>query len=204
VNLKANTINEAWFMANQACYKHGYEFVIQRGSYAGQRRKQLESMLIEIVYPETRPLATSFKSQQFSSDADIVKYFYSYLCSDEKQKGEDYTYGNRIYKHLETLIEILKKTPDTNQAVIEVAQPDDILLDSPPCLRSLSWKYVNGKINLASYWRSFDLTNGLPTNLGGLQLLNEYVCGLANLKTGKLIAFSDGAHIYDHWWDLFA
>ena len=97
---------------------------------------------------------------------------------------------------------MLKKTPMTNQASISVAQPTDTKLEHPPCLRDLSWKIVDGKLNLTSYWRSWDLHSGLPTNLGGLELLNELVAYEVGVPVGKQICFSDGGHVYDYAWDL--
>jgi len=104
---------------------------------------------------------------------------------------------------LDTLIEMLRESPGTNQATIEIARPEDILLESPPCLRVLSWKVIESELWLTSFWRSWDLYAALSTNLGGLQLLNEMIAEAAGLETGAQIAYSDGAHIYDHFWGLF-
>jgi len=122
-----------------------------------------------------------------------------YLFSDEIQETEEYTYGKRIFQYMPTLIEMLRENPYTNQAVIEVGQPSDILLSDPPCLRVLSFKVVEGAVNLGCYFRSWDCFGGLPTNLGGLTMLNRLVASEAGLREGKLICFSDGLHVYmDH------
>jgi len=105
--------------------------------------------------------------------------------------------------HLATVIAMLRNTPSTNQATIEIAKPEDILLESPPCLRVLSWKVVGRQLWLTSFWRSWDLYAALSTNLGGLQLLNEMVAEATGIEPGSQIAYSDGGHIYDHFWNFF-
>ena len=138
-----------------------------------------------------------------ATDNSIQEYFVDYLINPEKGEGEDYTYGERLMPHLDTLITMLRETPGTNQAAIEVARPEDILLESPPCLRVLSWKVVEGKLWLSSFWRSWDLYAARPTNLGGLQLFNEMVAEMVGLESGPQVAYSDGAHIYDHFWGFY-
>ncbi|MBR9702250.1 hypothetical protein GOV13_05010 [Candidatus Pacearchaeota archaeon] len=80
---------------------------------------------------------------------------------------------------------------------------------STECLRGLSFKIRDeNKLNMTCFFRSWDLYSGLPTNLGGLTLLNEYLANLVNVKSiekekdlpmlepGILVANSDGLHIY--------
>jgi thymidylate synthase len=104
---------------------------------------------------------------------------------------------------------MLKETPLTNQAVIEVGAPDDIdvcygkdgKLD-PPCLRLIDFKVIPSdndlSLTVTVYFRSWDLWAGFPTNLGGIELLKQYVASEANLKNGPMYAYSAGAHIYGY------
>lgn len=170
---------------------------------------------------------------------------------------------------LERVIEMLKKTPLTNQAVIEIAKPSDIAtcygndgkLD-PPCLRLIDFKVIPVRVALKSkylesvrctdsvpgtqgfydykcekcndrwvgtiklpcrtchpelykddkyliedveltltvsvYFRSWDLWAGLPTNLGGIELLKQYVASECGLVNGPMYAYSSGLHIYGY------
>ena len=54
--IEARDLSEAWFLCLSKTLKDGYEYRIQRGSYAGQRRKQLDLAVVQIKYPGTRPL----------------------------------------------------------------------------------------------------------------------------------------------------
>jgi len=75
-------------------------------------------------------------------------------------------------------------------------------LDSPPCLRSLQYKVIDGELNFHIYFRSNDLWNGFPVNMAAIAMLMKYSCADAKLKPGKFIYFSGGLHIYDHCFDL--
>ncbi len=114
---------------------------------------------------------------------------------------------------LERAIEMLKETPLTNQAVIEIATPEDFdvcygkdgKLD-PPCLRLLDFKSIpegdSLVLTVTCYFRSWDLWAGFPSNLGGVELLKQYVAEEARLKNGPMYAYSSGAHIYGYQEEL--
>lgn len=196
------TIGEAWLNLCQGCVENGREFVITRGSYIGQRRRQFNSVAFTITHPETRPLGFEYRGLAISDDKSIEKYFADYLINPALTDNEQYTYASRIAPYLETVAEMLQATPGTNQATLEVGRPEDVLLSDPPCLRVLSWKVTDKGLQLSSFWRSWDLYVGLPTNLGGVQLLNETMAEWTQIKSGPLFCVSDGAHIYDHNWGM--
>lgn len=195
---KFKSVEESWFNVCTHIMQRGYEYEIQRGSFKGQKRKQLPYLAFVIEKPHKFPLYVYHKGVYLTTDTQIENYFTNYLMKPTSAQNETYSYGSRITPHLNYLVEMLKDNPGTNQGVIEVGRPKDIILPDPPCLRSLSWKYVKGKLNLTSYWRSWDIQNALPLNLGGLTLLNNYVSEMSGHEPGDLICFSDGAHVYTH------
>ena len=199
----AKTIEEAWFLACQECMKNGYEYKIDKGSFQGHIRKQLPHLALKITEPWTRPLAIFWKGYAISTDNEIDSYFTDYLINSEKKENEEYTYGSRVAPYLEDILDMLSEFPGTNQATIEVGRPEDILLEHPPCLRVLSWKVTPEGLQLTSFWRSWDGRNGFPVNVGGLQLLNEFIASEAELTIGPLVLYSDGFHIYDMSWRDF-
>ncbi|MFW9871524.1 MAG: thymidylate synthase [Candidatus Thorarchaeota archaeon] len=89
-----------------------------------------------------------------------------------------------------------------NQMVLQVAHPTDMLLKDPPCLRLIDTRVQEGKIHFFPYFRSWDLWGGFPANLGGIQLLKEYVGAEIGVEDGEIIATSKGLHIYDYTFDL--
>ena len=86
--------------------------------------------------------------------------------------------------------------------VLQVAHPTDMLLQDPPCLRHIDTRIQDGKLHFYPYFRSWDLWGGFPANLGGIQLLKEYVAAEIGVEDGEIIASSKGLHIYDYSFDL--
>lgn len=193
---KYRTINEAWFYSCRYILKTGYRYKIDRGSFSGTIREQVPALAFEIINPWERPLEVTFMGKHIVTQDQIEQYFTHYLMSEKVSENETYTYGSRLVPHIDEVINMLCETPMTNQATIEIGRPEDIELEDPPCLRLVSWKVVEGELNLSCFFRSWDVAMGMPTNLGGLQLLNEYVAEMVGLKSGSLYAYSDGAHIY--------
>lgn len=201
--IEARNIGNAWFKSTRLCLDYGSVFTVQRGSYEGQRRLQLPCFSTIITLPGERPMGLSWGGASLSTEDSIQKYYEDYIISEESRPNEQYTYGRRIVPWLPHIAEILMDTPGTNQACLSVARPEDVLLKDPPCLRSLAWNVVDGKLRLTSYWRSWDLYTGFPTNLGGLQLLNEYMAGFVSIPAGPQWIISNGLHLYEYCWPAF-
>lgn len=196
----------------------------------GQKRIQADMVAIEIEYPEKRPLAIKFPEGLTlptpNTEEQIEQYFVDYLAGSELSKDETYTYGSRMnawpsfkkenyghesqgagyqkvrFNQVQWVIDHFKEFPQNNHACIQIAKGDDVLLKHAPCLRSVSFKIVDGKLNIMVHFRSWDLYAGLPTNLGGFQLFNEYVAQEIGVEPGKMFAVSDGLHIYSCYLDM--
>lgn len=208
----AKTLEEAWQLVMWLCVRNGYDYKVEQGSYVGQIRRQLPHVKIVIAEPWTIPLAPRMPEGLSipppTSEEKIQNYFAYYLMSAELRKNEQYTYGSYIVPQLPRILELLKNSGGmTNQACITIGDRESVNLSDPPCLKVISFKVVNGRLTMTVYFRSWDLFCGLPENLGGLQLLKNYVLnelqekGLV-LQDGELIAFSDGLHIYEQYFTL--
>jgi len=95
----------------------------------------------------------------------------------------------------------------TNQCTMEIAMPNDILLNDPPCCRLIDCRIRYGKLHFITYFRSWDLYAGFPVNLGGLELLKQLMVDELNsagvpVDNGCLIATSKGLHIYEQYYEL--
>lgn len=110
---------------------------------------------------------------------------------------------NKCLNQIELLIWTYKnKGYRNNQMVLQVAQPDDMLLQDPPCLRHIDTRIQDGKLHFFPYFRSWDLWGGFPANLAGIELLKQYVAAEIGVENGEMIATSKGLHIYDYSFDL--
>ncbi len=207
--VEGRRIDDVWRDAMWLCIKNGWDFVVKGGSYKGQIRKQLSRAQLVITDPGERPL-TPFMPPNLdptTSEEEIEKYFLTYLMNDVPEPGEQYTYGTFIKPQLPKIIDILIKAEgNTNQACISVGDKESPFLDDPPCLRMVDFKVVERKLEMTVFFRSWDLYAALPQNLGGLQMLKEYV--LVNLQNhfdvedGPLIAYSSGLHIYEQYFKI--
>jgi len=121
----------------------------------------------------------------------------------------DYWYVNQV----QLLIETYKtKGFRNNQMVLQVAHPSDMLLQDPPCLREIDTRIqeeADGKIYLHFFpeFRSWDLWGGYPANLGGIELLKQYIAGEIStpekpVYNGEMIIRSKGLHLYKYVWEL--
>lgn len=207
--VRGKTIEDAWRDAMWCCVRNGKDYEVKVGSYVGQIRRQLPYVSILIEEPWTRPLAVRTPEgcgiPAPTDEEKINKYFLEYIIGSEKADNEDYTYGMYISRQVQRAVELLNQSDgNTNQATITVGEPDSIFQGDPPCLRCISFKVVEGKLQMTVYFRSWDLFSGLPENLGGLQLLKEYV--LTHLtfavEDGPIVAFSDGLHVYEQYFSL--
>lgn len=225
VHITARDLPEAWFLCVKEVMEQGREIPIDYGSYAGQKRKQLDYATIHIKYPGVRPLIPDIPPGigiPAPVDDKYIDKYLEYLVTDAKQPGEDYTYGERLnnpkakikfgkkyreYKlGVNQIEEVIRKYKEEghrqNQCTMEIAMPSDIKLNDPPCMRLIDTMILDGKLNFYPYFRSWDLWGGFPANLAGLQLLKEYMAEEIGVEDGEILASSAKLHIYDHCWDL--
>jgi thymidylate synthase len=199
LNIHATTIPDAWFRLLYEIFDKTYIQQIERGSFEGQFRYQYAGVSIIIDHPELDMVPVMPEGLGIdppTTKENIEDYFLNYLISDVLLPNEEYTYGNRINQSLVKVATMLKKTPNTNQAIIEVGQPSDVELNNPPCLRLIDLKVVNDKLVMSVFFRSWDLYSAFCTNLGGLELLKQYISQEIGKENGPLIAYSSGLHLY--------
>ena len=225
VFIEATTLTDAWFQLVWNIYDYGRREVVEKGSYEGETRLEFDWVACRIKYPGTRPLAIQMPESSSvpppNDEETIDDYFAIYLMSDIRQPEEDYTYGERLVGHpyyryvfntpvahkidqIQTVINVYKKHGfRNNQMILTIGQPGDITLGDPPCLRHIDTriqKENDGKyyLHFYPYFRSNDLWNGWPTNLGGIQLLKEYMAAEIGVEDGEIMYSSKGLHIYGH------
>jgi len=202
--IESTTISDFWFWALKACLEHGYKQNIQKGSFENEEyRLQLPFLTAKINMPLVDMVPTVPNGIPAPTNLETIeKYYYNYIIGKDIQKNESYTYGSRISEQLFIIMAMLKNTPETNQATIEIGRPEDVKIHDPSCLRVLDFKVVNKKLNLTSYWRSNDLFFGTPTNLGGLAYLQRDVAEFAELDVGEMYYSSSGLHLYSYQIEL--
>jgi len=202
--IEARDLSEAWFLCLQKTLDKGYEYKIDRGSYVGQRRKELDLAVVQVSYPGTRPLIPDVpQGVPPPSTMEYVESYLPYLMTAHRRKGEQYTYGQYLEKQIAKVIKIYKEDGyNTNQAFMAVGTSRSLAQKDPPCLRMIDTRVREGRLNFVAYFRSWDLWAGFPSNLAAIQLLKEYMAGEIGVEDGELIAMSKGLHLYEYAWDL--
>ncbi|RLC88836.1 MAG: thymidylate synthase [Chloroflexi bacterium] len=204
--IKARDLPDAWFQCIYNILDSGSTYTIDRGSYEGQRRLEFDYITIQVLHPNTRPLLPEIPPNIGLPNPVAEGYleeYLPYLMTAAKKPDEDYTYGMYLQDQIAEVIRMYGEDGHkTNQAYMAVGDKDSIFLKDPPCLRGIDTRISMGKLHFVVYFRSWDLWNGFPANLGAIQLLKEYMAESIGVQDGELIASSKGLHLYDYAWDI--
>ncbi len=202
--VEARDLPEAWFLCLRKTLTEGYEYKIERGSYAGQHRKELDFVVVQVKYPGTEPLIPDVpQGVPPPTTMEYVKSYLPYLMTAHKAEGEQYTYGQYLEEQIAKVIKMYKEDGfNTNQAFMAVGNEESIDLSDPPCLRAIDTRIRDDKLHFIVYFRSWDLWAGFPSNLAAIQLLKEYMSSQIGVADGELIALSKGLHLYEYAWEL--
>ena len=200
----ARDLPEAWFLCLRKALTEGYEYKIERGSYAGQQRKELDLVVVQVRHPETRPLIPDVpQGVPPPTSMEYVESYLPYLMTAHKAEGEQYTYGQYLEEQIPKVIKMYKEDGyNTNQAFMAVGGKDSISLSDPPCLRGIDTRVRDDRLHFIVYFRSWDLWAGFPSNLAAIELLKEYMASEIGVGDGEIIALSKGLHLYQYSWEL--
>ena len=228
VFIDAFDLDDAWFQTLSAILDKGRVYTITRGSYKGAKRLEFDFVVVRVKKPSHQiiPIIPEGLNVPAPTDMEYVQGYLSYLLTGAKTDTEDYTYGERLVdpkvrikenveghqmakeiplgvNQIEEVIRIYKEEGfGTNQAVMEIGMPSDIKLADPPCLRLIDTRIRHDKLHFILYFRSWDLWGGFPSNLGGLQLVKQYMADMIGVGDGEIIAVSKGLHLYDYSWEV--
>jgi len=202
--IEARDLSEAWFLCLRKTLTEGHDYKIERGSYAGERRRELDFVAIRVMNPGTRPLVPDVpQGVPAPTTMEYVESYLPYLMTAHKAEGEQYTYGQYLEKQIAEVIRMYKEDGyNTNQAFMAVGDSQSIYLSDPPCLRAIDTRILDNTLHFVVYFRSWDLWAGFPSNLAAIQLLKEYMSSEIGVADGELIATSKGLHLYEYSWEL--
>ena len=171
VYIEARDLPDAWFQCIYRIFEDEgvHEYVIDRGSFEGHKRREFDIIMVHIKYPGTQPLIPDIPTElgiPVPTSMEYVEEYLQYLMTDKKAENELYTYGERLtnpkviidgkehalgVNPVQEVIDIYKKGGrGTNQAIMEIGMPQDIIIEDPPCLRLIDTRLMNGKLHFVS------------------------------------------------------
>jgi thymidylate synthase len=204
IEVEARDLSEAWFLCLRKALTEGREYTIERGSYVGHRRKELDFIVLQVRHPGRRPIVPDVpQGVPPPSSMEYVENYLQYLMTSFKADTEQYTYGEDLEPQIPEVVRMYREEGhNTNQGYMAIGSRGSIELPDPPCLRGIDTRIAEGRLHFIVYFRSWDLWAGLPSNLAGIQLLKEYMASEIGVEDGEVIALSKGLHLYDYSWEL--
>jgi len=192
--VNAVDIQDAWFQCIYKLMDTGFRYIVERGSFEGQTRFEFDNIIVFIanayMYPYDKMLPQVPHTLGFPNPVEngYIEQYLPYLMTNYIAEGEQYTYGSRIYKQISYWIEVLKTTPNTNQAVLQVAQPNDYNLSDPPCLRHIDMRIRDNQLIFYPYFRCIDSSKEL------LYKIDNRICYGKMIDVHNLMV--DGKEVY--------
>ena len=204
VHIDAVNLPDAWFQIIYHILDYGNKYIVDQGSFVGESRYEYDFLSCYIKHTYKEPWNTMLPDIPAHLNIPnpvengYIEQYLPYIMTEHIEPEEEYTYGSRLTKQINPICELLYNTPNTNQAILQVAESDDYLLDDPPCLRSIKCKIKDNYLTFFPYFRSWDLWSGFPANLAAISVLQKYMADDIDCLVGPMLCYSDGAHIYGY------
>lgn len=99
--IRGTNLPDAWFQVIYKIVEKGRDFKIDKGSYEGQIRKELDYVVIHATCPGIGELLPKLNPALNLDDPcaqNFIDDYLPYLMTGEIQENESYSYGNRICK----------------------------------------------------------------------------------------------------------
>jgi len=102
IHINATTLPDAWFQTVYKCVESGRDFVIDKGSYEGEKRLEFDYLTVHIKMPGAQPLLPQLPEVYNLPNPvadDYLDDYLPYLMTGQNKPGESYTYGQRICRY---------------------------------------------------------------------------------------------------------
>ena len=106
--------------------------------------------------------------------------------------------GARV-NQIETVIEQIRKTPDSRRLIVSAWNPAEIrAMALPPCHVLFQFDVRDGELSCQLYQRSADLFLGVPFNIASYALLTMMVAQVCDLRPGEFVHTFGDLHLYQN------
>ncbi len=178
--------------------------------------KELTGVLLEITDPRARLSRTETRGKPFSclgelcwylaktNDLGFISYYlreYNRYADGDKIFGG---YGPRLFdwrgiNQFANVADILKRKPDSRQAVIQLFDAGDMEEEHNdiPCTCTLQFMIRHGKLHMFTNMRSNDVMWGLPHDVFSFTMLQEIMVRSLSVELGTYKHAVGSLHLYD-------
>ena len=176
---------------------------------------ELDNPIERVVYSQERKINLTFQFAEFlwymSGSASLA--FIGYYASNMRKYSADgltlqgTAYGSKLCKclsngktQLETVVELLKTSPDTKRAVIQIFDAEE-LSDTEnidvSCTLCLQFLIRNGRLNCIAFMRANDMYVGMSSDVFSFTMIQEYIARRLNIEVGTYFHVVGSSHIYE-------
>ena len=156
-----------------------------------------ERRLAEILYADKRENLSDKKTiWTQNAKADYWKNKANFDGDVGKIYGVQWRDFNGI-DQIETLLEQIKKNPNSRRHILTAWNPAELdLMSLPPCHAFSQFFVSENKLSCQLYQRSCDMFLGVPFNIASYSLLTHIIARECNLQVGFFIHTLGDYHIY--------
>lgn len=192
IELKAETIGEAWI---EAC-----RTIFNKGEAMKDENKGIRELLHFVV--TIKNPSENDKLVEKYGDKKMIEWMNSNFLEQKRvpELKNALSYGFRLFNfngknQVEWVIEKLRKKPETKAATISMIMKEDE--SYIPCVSMLDFKLRNNRLTLTAFCRSIDFGNKVYANMIALHKIQKMVAEKLNAECGEIIMNVVSAHIYD-------
>lgn len=132
---------------------------------------------------------------------DIAQYAKKWAEISDDGVTSNSAYGYRIfskfgYDQWAYVKELLKKDPNTRQAVIHIKDADNRPTKDTPCTVYLQFLLREGKLHLSVHMRSNDIWMGVPYDMFSFCFLQVKMAMELGVKVGHYTHYAGSLHLY--------
>lgn len=162
------------------------------------------SLIMTVNHPLAEPRISKLGIHTPESLQQYVREMVCGIMDFEVERGNwEYTYHQRMQNQIEAVIQELKRNPYSRRAVIRVAEPNDILMNDPPCLQLIQYQLRDNCLDCTVYFRSNDLWEATFMNAFALIEIQQLIASELNVLVGTYRHIAENAHIYKKDFEAF-
>ena len=109
------------------------------------------------------------------------------------------SYGHRIAKKMQGVLDKLKEDHDTRQALLTIHRVEDSIVKTkdPPCTITLQFTIRDEKLNMHVYMRSNDIVWGTPYDVFMFTTIQKVFANTLGIPIGKYYHTATSLHMYE-------